>query len=76
MKAAPAPPPMTVDDLPDYALPHEVASVSRRTENALALLRAQKPPRGPKFTKVDGRVLYRKTDVIAWLNGGDNDAAA
>ncbi len=51
---------------PDTALPAEVAQVLRTTEGGLAQLRYR--GNGPKFIKVGGRVLYRWSDIYAYLD--------
>jgi len=50
----------------DAALPAEVAPVLRTTEGGLAQMRYR--GNGPKFIKVGARVLYRWSDVNAYLD--------
>ncbi len=55
------------DDLKeDIALPAAVAKVLDTSEDGLAQLRARN--RGPKYTRHDRRILYRWSDIRAYLN--------
>lgn len=51
----------------------EAAEVARRTEKALRELRAR--GRGPRFRKVDGRLIVSEDDLQAWLAGELADAS-
>ncbi|BBY61152.1 helix-turn-helix transcriptional regulator [Mycolicibacterium sarraceniae] len=53
-------------DQPDTALPREVAKALFTTESGLAQMRYRGT--GPKFVKVGHRVLYRWSDVRAYLD--------
>ena len=57
----------SLEALPEFLVIDEAAAVSRRTPDAMHALR--KKGRGPKARVVDGRLLYRKADVVAWLSG-------
>jgi hypothetical protein len=50
----------------------EAAVVSRRSTNALRQLRVK--GRGPKFRKVDGRLVVSATELRRWL-GGESTAS-
>ena len=50
----------------DTALPCDVAPVLHTTEGGLAQMRYR--GNGPKFIKVGGRVLYRWSDINAYLD--------
>ena len=56
-------------ELPLYLTVAEAAAVARRTPNALYLLHHSKEKKGPTFRKVDGRLLVRRDDLLAWLDG-------
>lgn len=43
----------------------EVAKLIRRSEDAVRIMRHMGT--GPKSAKVGGRVMYRKSDVVAWV---------
>ena len=45
---------------------NQAAAVTGRTVNALALLRARQ--QGPKFFKFSRSVMYKRSDLEAWLN--------
>lgn len=53
-------------ELPDTASPEEVAKVLLTTEAGLSQLRYR--GKGPKFIKVGHRVIYRWSDVYAYLD--------
>ncbi|WP_301148993.1 helix-turn-helix transcriptional regulator [Mycobacterium simiae] len=53
-------------ELPDTASPAEVAKVLLTTEQGLSQLRYR--GKGPKFIKVGHRVIYRWSDVHAYLD--------
>ena len=48
----------------------EAAVISRRSVLAMRQLRTR--TRGPKFRKVDGRLLVSDDDLQTWLRGDDN----
>jgi hypothetical protein len=48
----------------------EAAAISRRSVEAMRQLRIK--GRGPKFRKVDGRLLVRDDDLQAWLLGDED----
>lgn len=55
-----------MQDLPDTASPEEVAKVFFTTPAGLAQMRYRGT--GPKFVKVGQRVIYRWSDVYAYLD--------
>ena len=63
-----------LDELPEFLVIGEAAAVARRTEDAMHALRRRK--RGPRAQVVDGRLLYRKADLVAWLSGEDAPVSA
>jgi len=62
---------MTTQPVGDLATPGEVASYLRTTERALAQMRYRGG--GPKFVKVNGRVLYRWTDIQSYIDGNTHE---
>lgn len=56
-------------DLPDVATRAEVAAYTRISKPTLA--RWAMEGKGPKFRKAGGRVLYRRADVLSWLDSLD-----
>lgn len=58
-----------VSELQQWLTIEEAASVARRTPNAMRHLR--KRNLGPRFVKVDGRLLCRRDDLVAWLEGDE-----
>lgn len=52
----------------DFMTPPEVAVMLRTTVGALAQHRNRGS--GPKFVRAGRRVLYQRTDVLAWLQEG------
>jgi predicted DNA-binding transcriptional regulator AlpA len=46
-------------------IPKEVSPLVRRPEATLAYWRSV--GKGPKYAKLNGRVVYRKADVEAWI---------
>ena len=54
-------------DLPDVASRPQVAEYTGISVPTLARW-AMEAGKGPKFVKAGGRVLYRKADVLAWLD--------
>jgi hypothetical protein len=57
---------MAIDTALDTALPREVARALYTTESGLAQMRYRGT--GPKFCKVGQRILYRWSDVQAYLD--------
>jgi hypothetical protein len=53
----------------NYLTVEEAASIAKRTEMALRQLRHK--GKGPKFRKVDGRLLVSEADLHRWLSGED-----
>lgn len=51
---------------PDTATPRQIAAVLHTTEQGLAQMRYRGT--GPKFVKANRKVLYRWSDVNAWLD--------
>jgi hypothetical protein len=49
----------------------EAAVIARRTPTALRQLRVK--GRGPRFRKVDGRLLVSGSELRRWLSGGEDD---
>lgn len=49
----------------EYLIPAEAAALIRQSKGALSRLRMRGD--GPPFLKVGAKILYAKTDVIAWL---------
>lgn len=54
------------DDLPEVATRAEVAEFTRISVNTLARWAVE--GRGPKFRKAGSRAIYRRADVLAWLD--------
>lgn len=54
-------------DGPAVMIRPEVSAITRISMPTLARWATESPPRGPKFKKAGGRVLYMRSDVIAWL---------
>lgn len=50
----------------DYMTSKEVAELTRTAPETIRYWRHVK--KGPKFFKANGRVLYRRDDVQAWLD--------
>jgi hypothetical protein len=69
--AVPAASVTTIEGLPVFLTIHEVSELSRRSVNALHQLRHV--GRGPAARKVDGRLLYKSADVLAWMEGDAED---
>jgi hypothetical protein len=63
---------MTTSD-PDtrYLSFKEAIPIAKRSEAALRQLRHK--GKGPKFRKVDGRLLISEADLNRWLSGEDGD---
>jgi len=55
------------DDLPRYLTIEEAAVVARRTPNAMRKLRIR--GKGPRVRKIDGRLVFARADLLAWLDG-------
>lgn len=49
----------------EYLLVPGVAKMLGRTDNAVRWMRANGV--GPRSAKVGGKVMYRKSDVVAWI---------
>jgi Helix-turn-helix domain len=62
-KIAPVPAPET-----QYTL-EEAAAISRRSTTAMRQLRVK--GKGPRFRKIDGRLLVSASELQRWLNGED-----
>ena len=53
----------------EYFRPSEAARYVGVSESTLAKLRMQgKRADGPKFAKINGCVIYRRTDLDAWID--------
>lgn len=57
---------ITVDPQDDILLPTQTADELHTTEGALAQMRYRGT--GPRFIKVGARVLYRRSDIRAFLD--------
>jgi hypothetical protein len=55
-----------IDPLDDTLVPAQVAEVLHTTEASLAQMRFR--GKGPRFIKVGSRVLYRRSDIRAFLD--------
>lgn len=53
-------------EMPTIATPMEVSTFTRIAPQTLARWRGE--GKGPKFSKAGSRVLYRREDVLAWLD--------
>lgn len=53
--------------VPDLLTAAEVGHITHMKASSLAQMRYKGT--GPKFVKLGSRVLYRKEDVTAWING-------
>lgn len=60
----------TEGGLPEVATRDEVSAFSRISKPTLARWAAE--GKGPKFKKAGGRVLYRRADVLEWLDSLDS----
>jgi hypothetical protein len=62
----------------DWLTPADVARITRLTQSTLKDKRWRGT--GPKYTKLSpgrgGRIRYRRADVLAWLNGEQEEAVA
>ncbi|NYF17529.1 excisionase family DNA binding protein [Microbacterium sp. AK009] len=58
--------PTTAPEMPEVMTRAEVAEFTRISLATLARWAGER--RGPRFVKAGGRVLYRKHDVLAWLD--------
>lgn len=56
-----------------YLTVEEAAPIAKRTPQALRMLRHK--GKGPKFRKVDGRLLVSEAELHRWLSGGDEDSS-
>lgn len=54
------------DDLPEIATRKEVSTFTRISMPTLARWAAES--KGPRFKRAGGRILYRREDVLAWLD--------
>jgi hypothetical protein len=61
----------TLTELPEFMTGRETARVVRKTENSLAQDRYLR--RGIPYIKAGRKVLYARTDVLAYLAAGRND---
>jgi hypothetical protein len=68
---SPPPPPPASESY--HTLP-EAAVVARRSEHAMRLLRSK--GRGPRFVKVDGRLVVADSELRRWLAGEDTSTEA
>lgn len=57
----------------DYLTTAETAALTRRPESTLAYWRHR--GEGPKYARIGKRVLYRRADVVAWLEAQFEQAA-
>jgi DNA-binding transcriptional MerR regulator len=53
-------------NLPDISTDKELAPVLRVTQRGLKYWRER--GKGPKHVRLEGRIRYRKADVLAWLD--------
>ncbi|WP_082734174.1 helix-turn-helix transcriptional regulator [Microbacterium hominis] len=69
-RPSPAAPPSTPrEHLPEIATRQEVSAYTRISMPTLARWAGE--GKGPRFRRAGGRVLYRRADVIAWLDSLD-----
>lgn len=61
-------------ELPPIATRPEVAEYTRISVPTLARWASEMPPRGPKFKKAGGRVLYKRQDVLDWIDSLEESA--
>lgn len=59
--------PMTRTELPEYFTMEEASRVVKRSVTALRQLRYK--GKGPRFHKVDGRLVTSSDDLAAWMRG-------
>jgi predicted DNA-binding transcriptional regulator AlpA len=60
----------TTATLPEVATRREVSAFTRISVPTLARWAVE--GRGPSFKKAGGRVIYRRADVLAWLENLDS----
>jgi hypothetical protein len=60
--------------LPSVYTISEAATLAKRTEKAMRQLRAR--GQGPRFRKVDGRLLVTEAELAAWLAGKADEEMA
>jgi hypothetical protein len=60
-------------EMPLFLTLEQAAAVAQRSPNALRVLRTK--GKGPRFRKVDGRLLVSRSDLTAWLSGDVPPAA-
>lgn len=65
----------------DYLKPKEVSELIRQPVGSMAVARCARRDH-PRYVRVGRRILYKRADVLAWLNAhvvkpaaGKNDAA-
>lgn len=63
---------MTPTKIPQQLDIDDVALIAKRTPKAIRQLRAR--GLGPKFRKVNGRLLTDEDEVARWLAGEDGEA--
>lgn len=61
----------TLDELPEYLTTEEAAGVLRKKPSSLNQDRYL--GRGLPYIKAGGRILYAKSDCVAYLTAGRND---
>lgn len=61
-------------DLPEVATRREVSAFTRISVATLARWAVEH--KGPPFRKAGGRVIYRRADVLAWLDSLDAGGGA
>ncbi|MFZ8758629.1 helix-turn-helix transcriptional regulator [Microbacterium sp. HMH0099] len=65
---------LAVQQLPEVATRDEVACFTRISKPTLARWAVE--GKGPTYRKAGGRVLYRREDVLAWLESLDMGGSA
>jgi hypothetical protein len=65
---------MTLHEMPELLKPAEAAVFLRTTTNTLQQDRYLR--RGVPYIKLGGRVLYRRTDILAFLDANRYEPAA
>jgi hypothetical protein len=58
-------------DDPEYMTTEEVAALTRRSIDTVRWWRTTR--KGPQGFKVGRRVLYRRTEVLAWIAAQEHD---
>jgi hypothetical protein len=64
----------TIDPVDEMLPPAEVAKIFHTTEASLAQMRYR--GHGPKFIKVGARILYRRSDIRAYLDANTVQSTA